>query len=118
MELSRSESVSFDTLLAGPREHLKTMAVTVASGQNLKRGAIVTYASGKVSAVTKATDTVFGILMEDVDAEGADTDGMVYLNGEFNQDALSMGTPSAQETVADFMVAARNVGIIFRKPAA
>lgn len=113
-DLRTSESTGYDELFAGlNRDEIKTFPVIVASGQNLKRGALVTFANGKVSAVSAAdgASDVFGILTDDVDASDADTEGVVYVNGDFNKAAVSV--PSGVD-IEDFVKAARNVGIFLR----
>ena len=120
MELSKDlGSIEYDKLLAGPRDWIKYTHADVAQGENvLKRGCLVTYdAVGKTVKACKAkADPVFGILAEDVDATSAKVNARIYLSGAFNEEALSMGTPSDTGTVADYYLSARNVGIIFNKP--
>lgn len=115
-DLIKTESTEYDKLFAGlNRDEIKTFPVIVASGQNLKRGALVTFANGKVSAVSAANgDTpadVFGILTDDVNASDADTEGVVYVTGDFNKAAVIV--PSGVD-IEDFVKAARNVGIFLR----
>ncbi|MBQ3678384.1 MAG: hypothetical protein II929_02560, partial [Succinivibrio sp.] len=100
-DLRTSESTGYDNLFAGlNRDEIKTFPVTVASGQNLKRGALVKMVDGKVSAVgstsvaesgsgsAAAYDEVFGIMTDDVNASAGDADGVVYVTGDFNKDAI------------------------------
>jgi len=116
-DLMKTESTSYDSLISGlNRSEMKTFPVTVLEGQNLKRGALVTFANGKVSAVSAADgDTpasdVFGILTDDVNASDADTEGVVYVTGDFNKAAVIV--PSGVD-IEDFVKAARNVGIFLR----
>lgn len=88
--------------------------LTIAQGGTLKRGTLLSAAG---AAVTAAAD-VYAVLAEDVDTTAAAKDAAVYLTGEFNQNALIVGTPaSGTLTVADCKAAARKIGI-FIKPAA
>lgn len=111
-DLITTESTSYDSLISGlNRDEMKTFPVTAAAGTGtLKRGALVTFADGKVSAVTAKTDTIFGIIAEDVDIT-ADADAVVYVNGDFNKNAVVLGDSL---NVDDFILAARNVGIFLR----
>ena len=106
------ETAEYDPLFSGlNRSEIKTYPVTVASGASLKRGALVTYASGKVSAVTAESTSVFGILCDDVDASKSDADGTVYVNGDFNKAAVVV---ASGVKIDDFILPARNVGIFLR----
>ncbi len=109
MELHTVENTVSDKLVAGPRDWIRSTGVTVKSGVTVKRGTLVKYADGVVSPVELATDAVFGIMMEDVDATTAAAPGQVYLSGDFN--AAAVIVPS-ETKVADFFAAARNVGIL------
>jgi len=111
-DLRNVESTDYDNLFAGlNRDEIKTFPVTVASGQNLKRGALVTFANGKVSAVDAQSTDVFGIMTDDVDASNADTEGVVYVTGDFNAAAIVLASGL---DVADFVKMARNVGLFLR----
>lgn len=78
----------------------------------LKRGTLLTAAG---AAVTAAAD-VYAVLAEDVDTTSASKAAAVYLTGEFNENALKVGTPaSGTLSVADCKTAARKIGI-FIKP--
>lgn len=113
--LNSTLTTDYDKLISGlNRGDMRTFPVTVKQGGVLKRGTLVTYADGKVSAVTTKTDTVFGIICADVDATEADADGVVYTNGDFNKEAVILGTVTDGATVDDFFLAARNVGIFMR----
>ena len=86
-----------DTLLAGSFP-LTTDSVTILTGQDLTRGAVLgrITASGKfilsLSAAGDGSETPYAVLAEDVDATAADKVATVYLTGEFNEDALTIGT--------------------------
>lgn len=109
MELHTSESVTCDRLLAGPREWIRATTANVKSGVSVKRGTLVKYADGAVTPVELATDEVFGIMVEDVDATSAAAPGQVYLSGDFN--AAAVIVPESTKA-SDFYAAARKVGIL------
>lgn len=116
-ELHTQEGMDYDKLLAVPnRAPINSLKVTVATGENLKRGTIVTLdtATGKVKAVTVKTQEVYGILAEDCDATSADVESVIYTNGDFNAEALILGTVTDSSTVADYAASARKVDIFFR----
>lgn len=92
---------------------LVTEPATVLSGEGvLSAGSIM----GKVTATGKlrhiaangdGSENVFAILSEDVDATAADVETIVFLTGEFNENALSVG----DSTVAARKVACRQLSI-------
>jgi hypothetical protein len=76
--------------------------VTIASGQNLKAGAVLgkLTTGGKYTAVTPATfdgaQTAVAILMADCDASSADQTAMVYVRfTEVNSNEIGFGTCTA-----------------------
>lgn len=110
-------SVEPDKLFAGPHDYVVTRNEILASGNNLPRGALLTYdtATKKVKGISATTEDVYGVLADPVDATSADSGCVVYLTGRFNPEALSTTKPSAGEAPAvdDFMLSARKVGIFF-----
>jgi hypothetical protein len=103
-----------DQLIAGPAQ-LVTDTVTIASGAGvLARGTVlgVVTASGKyiksASAAADGSQTPVAILADNVDATSADQIAGVYLSGEFNSAALTLG---AGWTVATVKAALRSVAI-------
>lgn len=111
-DLRTVETASYDELFAGlNRDEIKTFPVVVASGENLKRGALVKMVDGKVCAVSAKTDDVFGIITDDVDASSADTEAVVYVTGDFNGAAIVLGEGL---TVGNFVKQAREVGLFLR----
>lgn len=114
-----SEIYTPDNLFAGHVMPKVTDYGTIASGQNLTRGAVLgrVTANGKLKLVDKnATDgsqNVYAILAEDVDATAADKVAPVYLTGEFNENALILATGT---TAADVKASARAVGIFIKSP--
>ena len=85
-------------------------SLTVAKAGKLVRGSLLT-AAGVLA--TAAAD-VYAVLAEDVDTTDAAKDAPVYLTGEFNENALTVGDGIA---VADCKVAARKLGIFIKKNA-
>jgi hypothetical protein len=100
------DSKTYDRLLAGDNVLLVTAEGIVLSGAGvLTRGAVLgkVTASGKLVLVdSDGTDdgrrTPYAILAEDIDASSADHKVVVYLAGEFNEDALTFGTGDTKET--------------------
>lgn len=92
-----SQSHVHDNLEAGGAD-TKLKAVTVVSGQNLPRGALVgeITANGKVALSLTAADdgsqVPTMIMAQAVDASGGDAVGSAYVFGEFNEDAVTYGT--------------------------
>lgn len=85
-----------DKLIAG-HQTTHDLKVTVITGQNLVRGAVVGMitASGKynlsLSAAADGSQTPVGILVDDTDATAADKEALIYTTGDFNQAALTLG---------------------------
>ena len=86
-----------DQLIAGNAK-LVSAPVTFVSGQVLARGSVVGVitASGKyalsLSASSDGSQTPVAIVADAVDASAGDVTGGVYLAGEFNANALTLGT--------------------------
>lgn len=92
----------------------KSMPGLLAQGESVVRGTILTMVSGKLKAVTTKTQTVYGIAVEAATATDGDLEIPVIVQGELNAKALKTGTVTDSSTVADYLVEARNVGLIFR----
>lgn len=101
-------------LIAGDTQ-LVSDSVTVASGQVFVRGAVL----GKVDADGKfvvsesdasdGSEAPYAVAAEDVDATSADVTGVpVYIKGEFNARALTLGTGHTADTAKEGL---RAVGI-------
>lgn len=107
-----------DALIAGDFP-LQTRKVTVITGQNLARGAVlgIITASGKVnlslSAAADGSQTPALILAEPVDATAADKEAVAYISGEFNEDQLILGTA---HTVASIKEGLRGKSIFLKTP--
>lgn len=85
-------------------------SLTVAKAGLLVKGSLLTQAG----ALATAAADVYAVLAEDVDTTEAAKDAPVYLTGEFNENALTVGGDIA---VADCKVAARKLGIFIKKNA-
>lgn len=107
-----------DKLLAGDYPMVRE-EVTILSGQNLVRGAVLgkVTASGKyILCDTGASDgsqVPSRILLEDVDASGGDLVGIAAQTGEFNEDALTYG---GTDTADDVRAALADAGIFLKAP--
>ena len=103
-----------DALIAGNAHLLVARTVTIVSGQNLPRGAVIGKidAEGKyqlsLSAETDGSQTPDLILAEACDATSADAKALAYSRGDFNANALTLG---AGHTVASITEGLRAKGI-------
>ena len=111
-------------LLAG---HLQAVheTVTILSGQNLKRGAVVgrVTASGKyvlsLSAAENGSEDPVGILATDCYADGADKEAPVFFMGEFNAAECVFGADhTAATATAAFRAASAPIFIRTLAPTA
>lgn len=95
-----------DRLVAGDME-LVPRTITIVSGQNLVRGAVLgkITASGKynlsLSAAGDGSQTPDLILAEDCDASGGDTTAVAYATGIFAQEALTIGTAHTADSIRE-----------------
>ena len=86
-----------DNLLAGDFP-LVTLPITVVSGENVSRGAVMgkITASGKYKLCTvdssDGSEVAELVMSMDVDASAADAPGIGYLTGDFNENALTFGS--------------------------
>lgn len=107
-------TLTHDALVAGNTHLLVGRKITVLSGQNLVRGAVVgkITSGGKyklsASAATDGSETPDLILAEDCDASGGDKQALAYARGDFNSRALTLG---AGHTVASITEGLRAKGI-------
>jgi hypothetical protein len=98
-------SFAYDNLLAGdfPRA---TKTVTLISGQNQPRGALLgkITASGKytlsLAAAEDGSEVPCAVLGKATDASDGDLKTVVYQTGEFNEDAITYGTGHSKSTAA------------------
>jgi hypothetical protein len=95
----------------------RTAEVTIATGQDLTRGAVlgVITASGqyKLTAVASSDGSQLGtaILAVDIDTSTGAATGIVYTKGEFNEDKLNFG---ASTDADDVRTALRDFGIYLK----
>lgn len=92
-----TDTLAFDHLIAGPTP-VSARKVTLVSGQNLTRGAIlgIITASGKytlsLSAAADGSQTPDAVLAQDCDASAGDAECLIYERGDFAESALTFGT--------------------------
>lgn len=105
---------NYDELIGDVIVGLLTKNVTVAEGENLKRGSVVGIisASGKYKLTSAAADdgskVANAIVAKDIDASKGDTIGTVYVSGIFNREKLIIG---ADTTIDAHEEELRNAGI-------
>lgn len=111
-------TVDRDNLFAGGVMPVVTETITLKSGVSYVRGAVIgiVTATGKATIVdstaSDGSQTAYGILADDVDATTEDKPAVVYLTGEFNEDALIFGGTDTAET---HKLALRGMGIFLKK---
>lgn len=102
-----SATYSEDKLIAGNAHLLVAKKVTLISGQNLVRGAVLgkITASGKynlsLSGASDGSQTPDLILAEDCNASGGDKEALAYSRGDFNINALTIGTAHTAASIAE-----------------
>ena len=112
------ETLAHDKLIAGSTVHLHTRKITLISGQNLTRGAVLgkITASGKynlsLSAAGDGSQTPDAILAQDCDASGGDKEALAYFRGDFAESALTIGTAHTADSIREGL---RDKGIILVK---
>jgi len=114
---SGTESYVPDNLIAGSKPVI-TKTVTIGTGEALVMGALLgrktgsdTYLLSKVGA-GDGSETPDAILAHDADASASDVEAVIYVEGEFNRDALTYGTGHTADSVAQGL---RERGIHLRK---
>ena len=107
MTMQYSSSVKVDNLFATSVIPALTDVMSVAAGQELKRGALLD-ASGQLCG---ASSEVYAVLADDVTTTDAAVEAAVYLTGEFNEKALSVAEGA---TVAGLKQSARKVSIYIK----
>jgi hypothetical protein len=114
-----SHDAVWDALVAGNPHLLVTRQITLISGQNLGRGAVLgrITASGKynlsLSAAGDGSQTPDLILAQDTNASAGDRVTIAYERGDFNEAALVLG---AAHTAASIREGLRTKGITLHKP--
>jgi len=100
-----TDSYNPDRLIAG--DNAVSQGVTILSGQNLSRGAVVgrITASGKyilsLAAASDGSEVPRAIIAVDINATSGDKPGQVYVQGEFNERSLIFGTGHTAATVRE-----------------
>lgn len=79
--------VAYDGLFGGAEVEVLTRNVTIASGQNVKRGTLLGVTAGKYAVAAKGGKAV-AVAAEDINATSADTAGTAYITGYFNREKL------------------------------
>ena len=91
-------------LLAGEYPRIERI-ITIASGSNLTKGAVLgrITASGKfilsAAGASDGSETPDAILAERIDASAEDKQAVVYFSGEFNENALTLGTGHTLDSI-------------------
>jgi len=102
-----SEGTYAADLLIGGDHPIRTLGITIASGQNLTRGALLgkVTATGKyilsLSAAVDGSQTPVGILGEDVNATSGDQVSFEYVAGDFNSNKMTFGTGHTAASVRE-----------------
>jgi hypothetical protein len=104
-----NEGSTSDDLLVGGDHPIRTLGVTIASGQNLLRGALLgkVTATGKfilsLSAASDGSQNPVGILGEDVNATDGDVVSFEYVAGDFNSRKVTFGTGHTVASVRELL---------------
>lgn len=102
-----TDSYEPDRLYTGSNIGRVTQDVTILTGQVLTRGAVLgkITASGKyilsLSGAVDGSEVPVVILADDVDATAADKRAPVYLSGEFNEAALTIGAAHTADSIRE-----------------
>lgn len=115
LDPSFSSDAAYDPndIVADPK-NLFARAVTLISGQNVVRGAVLgkITAGGKynlsLSAAADGSQTPVAIAAQDMDASGGDKTIQVYLTGDFKASKLTYGTAHTKATLFE-QLAARGI---------
>lgn len=93
-----------DALIAGDHP-TRTIGVSVKSGENLTRGALLgtdgTDYLLSLSGASDGSEDPVAILGEDVDASEGAVDSFAYVAGDFNVEAMTFGTAHTADSVRD-----------------
>jgi len=102
-----SSSYTPDQLVARRPELLSSRQITLISGQDLTRGALL----GKITASGKYTLSLSGssdgsetpdlILAQDTDASGGDVVTIAYERGDFDENEITFGTAHDADSVRE-----------------
>lgn len=99
-------SLSHDKLIAGNAHLLVSRKVTIMSGQNVVRGAVLGKdGDGKyllsLSAASDGSQTPDLILAEDCNASAGDKTAIAYARGDFAIQALTIGTGHTAASITE-----------------
>lgn len=103
-----SDPVVYDNLLASTNIPVLTDALTIATGQQLKRGSLV----DETGTLCKAGSEVYAVLCQDTDTSSGAAAAPVYLTGEFNVAALKVASDT---TASALKASARKVSIFLKE---
>jgi hypothetical protein len=101
-----STTYSPDALVAG-EEQLLTRKITLVSGQNLVRGAVLgkITSGGKytlsASAAVDGSQTPDAVLAEDTNATGGDVVTVAYFAGRFNEGKVVLGVGHTADSIRE-----------------
>jgi hypothetical protein len=107
-----------DALIAGDADDLVSRKVTLISGQNLTRGAVLgkITASGKytlaLSASADGSQTPDAVLAQDCDASAGDAEAMIYISGTFIQEKLTIGAGLTTAGIRDGLQDKRGIILV------
>lgn len=107
-----------NNLFAGAVSNIVSEGITLKSGQAYLKGTVLGLieSEGKATIVdssqTDGTERPYGILADNVDATEEDKVAVVYLTGEFNENALIFGGTDTAETHKTTL---REMGIFLKK---
>ena len=102
-----SDAYDPNDIVAGNSHLLTSRKITLISGQNLTRGAVLgkITASGKynlsLSGAADGSQTPDLILAEDTDASAADKDTIAYYRGDFIEEKLTIGTGHTADSIRE-----------------
>jgi hypothetical protein len=114
----RTESYDPDNLIAGHKPSAKAIPIILLSGENVVRGEVLGRdGDGKylasLSAAIDGSEVPRAIAAADIDATLADAKGLAYVEGEFNEDKITLGTA---HTVASIKAGLQDFNIYLVPP--
>lgn len=109
-----SSDLENDILVAGNAHLLVARSITIKTGQNLQRGAVIGKdGAGKyllsASGATDGSEVPDLVLAQDVDATSADAPAIAYSRGDFSESALILGTGHDLDSIREGL---RGKGIV------
>ena len=97
---------SSDNLIAGDYP-LKAVEITVKSGQDLSRGALLGQVTAdqkyilSLAAASDGSEVPVAVLCDDIDASGGDVVATAYVKGQFNYNQITFGTGHTYDSVKE-----------------